>query len=550
MTTELVPPTDGGRYLVLLHTSGNQRYIFATNKRRENVGASDLVTRVGTTWVDEALPQGVPVQVLTRTSGKALLLLDSDREVAMELVFKVTRRALEEAPGLDVAGVVRRVEGESLAEASQAIHREFQAARSARPGPEGRFPQLPFLERCTSSGLPAAGRKEIGSTWEPRSAPAMAKLDGAEGGFDRIARVLGLTRKKLVAVAEYLEGGDGTGELQRGAGWVGVIHADGNGLGSIFRTLGGGLSDADFAEQTRKFSEAIEKCTLWAFQAAIKLTWPGEEDPRLLPLVLGGDDVTALCDGPHALDFTINYLRSFEAFASTNHAEPAQQEAAAVILQVANGPVTACAGVAIVKPHFPFSEAHQLAIDLASSAKMVKQRIRRGDGSSVPCSAIDFHVLYDASAADCERIREALRLGDDTSLTAKPYVVTEPDLLEAAGAVPESMAWAHRRRVAVLRQRSALLARRQLPSSPAHDLRGALRIDREVADQRFRVLCRKHDGLDILGDGEGKLFWNEGEADAPSWVTGYLDALEVAQFLSPDPEQQESGGPLLPEHVS
>lgn len=46
-------------FLVLLETSGNQPYIFDTNKRRENVGASHLIASLGD-WVRRELASLVP----------------------------------------------------------------------------------------------------------------------------------------------------------------------------------------------------------------------------------------------------------------------------------------------------------------------------------------------------------------------------------------------------------------------------------------------------------------------------------------------------------
>jgi hypothetical protein len=42
-------------YLISLETSGNQAYVYSTNKLRDVVGASELIYKAGTSFVEEAI---------------------------------------------------------------------------------------------------------------------------------------------------------------------------------------------------------------------------------------------------------------------------------------------------------------------------------------------------------------------------------------------------------------------------------------------------------------------------------------------------------------
>jgi hypothetical protein len=190
--------------------------------------------------------------------------------------------------------------------------------------------------------------------------------------------------------------------------------------------------------------------------------------------------------------------------------------------------LAACAGVAIVKPHFPFYAAYGLAERLLKSAKTVKSKV-----TDQPCSALDFHILYDASGADFDRIRGELSVdGGSTHLTARPYVVST---------LHDPPAWAAQRHVERLCRclrdvQAEEDGRRCLPNSMLHDLREGLFFGHGPAEARLKLALGRHKAKhfgSLLED--NRLFWEEQEtADEGQTVahryTRLLDAMDLAEF--------------------
>jgi hypothetical protein len=297
--------------VVLIETSGNQNFIFATNKLRENIGASELTYRAGMLFVRDAVQAaGGPDAGITEVvaaSGKAILLVP-DAAVGRKIVSVVTRRALEEAPGLDLRGVVGPEftwDQNQLHQRVGQAHRQLEALQSRLPGPVVRFQRLPVVDECVTSGLPA---KRVADERDglppdehgPRSAVSLAKLGAGPSWRQRLSALL-----RGHQVADNLP--DATTELENlGCDWLAVVHADGNDLGQVFLNFGRYTSgDEDYVNQLRQFSEALDHCTEKAFCTALGGLHPRQPDTPLpvVPLVLGGDDLTVVCDGRQAMTF-------------------------------------------------------------------------------------------------------------------------------------------------------------------------------------------------------------------------------------------------------
>ena len=222
---------------------------------------------------------------------------------------------------------------------------------------------------------------------------------------------------------------------------VAVIHIDGNGVGAIMRNLKaavGCVPPDDFEVQLgckpgepdalRRFVLTVSLRLDAVVTDAFATAWHdvaqwAQKDRRaeqidftvvpVVPVILGGDDVTVIASGDYALPFAASFLLNFE---EKTAADPLLKYLHAVSKICDKkgisgpAPMTAAAGVAIVRRNFPFHIAYELAEKLVSRAKGV------GKNQDPPCSTLDFHVLFDTTVVEPDD-----QLGGYRKFTTRPF---------------------------------------------------------------------------------------------------------------------------------
>lgn len=527
---------------VLVETHGKQEFLFSTGKRRESVGASQLVAEVprwaaGQTGQTGQIAEGAEAEVLLRTSGTFLAFCRS-ADAARETVTAVTTRALVQAPGLAVTGVVGEpFEWDSGAAPGsvRAVFAEMANARVGVPSTATRFPVLPVTALCPSSALPAAELVSIGGSLELRSAVSAAKWRAAGRAWARLAADSGLSVADVRDAIRRLDGDD-----PQSPDRVAVVHADGNGLGALVANLdtllvddGDPRPDTTYAARYREFSETLDTASKDAFRDAVgRLAITTGRKPDVLPLVLGGDDLTFVADAAVAPDLTRLFLTTFVEYAATR-----DRVAGPVRKQTGDPRLGIAAGIAVVPPHFPFAAAYRLAEELLSEvAKSAKTKLLDVHDRPVPSVSLATHIHIDSTASTVEQLQADLAV-PGALLTAAPYVHQvrldddgggEPVDRELSG---PARAWLAGRELDQLWSLAAALSerdahgRRVRPSSQLHELRTRLRLGREAAQEYFR---RLHSADALRWAALDPLFT---ERDSEPATTMLLDAMVLSPFL-------------------
>ena len=451
-------------YLVMLQTNSNQPFIFSSPRLREQIGASFEITLLSR-WVKEEAEKLLKQKPLptsfwvSDSSGKVIVRFretdGNPKDLAKQLIREVTLRALTDAPGLDVTGVFIEASSNTVdADDLQELDRVFLEYSLNRRPAAARFPQFPFLERGSESALPASaslGTLEFSQESlqrnnfdesSPLSLPSRVKRAFASTSrkqqVDDVKERLARQGKELkqeppldpTKLAAAFQDGEEFEDAKDMLSSVGVVHIDGNGVGAIMRDLGcahravqkvgvSTISDEETTEESKglqSFIMEVNRRLDNVVKDAIALSWyyvqeltPDTVVP-IVPVLVGGDDVTVYTDGRYAIPFAEAYIHHYEKLTKdddllsvlaivaggkkTDAPERDQFEIDDYIIQNP-GPLTASAGVAIVGRNFPFHIAYDLEEELVSRGKKLGKK-----PGTVPCSTINFHVLRDATVLD------------------------------------------------------------------------------------------------------------------------------------------------------
>ena len=446
--------------VTVLDTTGIQPYIFGSNRLRENVGASYLVSQATDEWVKEVLkglkktenwkiqipdqPEDKPhiedgelTAELVYAGGGNTVLLFQTIDYAKEFTRKLSRKILEEAPGINLVAAHKEFEWNSKSDPLYQVIQNVMKNEVDR-AKQQRVPSAPLLglgvtADCRSSRLVAVNISDEPQYMMPSKHQAYpiskeigAKLVTVNTANKQLKHFI-FDPKKPHKKDDYeipLDVDD-MGRSEGESSYIAIVHADGNNMGKRFQDVGIGKSNREYITEIRKLSHSIQEAGKNAlkkvYETVVKSLDSGSLAEKISlkdntlpfrPIVYGGDDVTFICDGRLGLELAAIYLQAFEN-------QPVSY----------GGKLTACAGVCIVKSHYPFVRAYELSENLCKSAKKSAKNKAKDQkdftGQELDFSALDWHLAASGLIGSVSEIREREYQVPEGELYMRPVLLAQ-----------------------------------------------------------------------------------------------------------------------------
>lgn len=388
--------------LAIYDLSGIQSFIFATNKLKEMVGGSDIVTN--------ALSENIPcVLGESREDWKgdnAFSFSDSDVAktvyigggnalvaFADEATYEEKTKELQKKVFLQTGGALKLCSAFIETDTSNNLN-EVQKAL---------MDELDRQKRTSPTAATAKGfslNAHDNETFEP-----VILVDDSH--FFSKSRYLKRTMTKKQEERKYKS------ELnlffdEPDKRMIAVIHIDGNTMGIKIREFVSGLNSEKGLiyqlDEMRKLSMDISKVYKDTLNDTINEMFP-DVDKRIpfRPIVSDGDDITVVCRCDNAFDFVEKFMKKL----SEKEIKGFEEQK-----------LSAGAGIAFVNVSFPFCTAYDMAEQLCKSAKKKAIESKKYDKSSV-----DFQACLSGITTDIQEFRNR-----NYAFTLKrPYVFDSDD---------------------------------------------------------------------------------------------------------------------------
>ena len=338
------------KYLYGASVQGIQEFIFATNKLQEIVGASELVKKVENIFIDNFKPN----DILLNAAGNIKAVYNS-KEECEKAVLDFPKMIMQSTYGITISQAVVVFDG-NVKDFINELEKKLKIQRNK--------PSIPLDLSLNITKL------------NPKTAKPMVTKDEDKA-----------TSQKLEAYKVFLENNPQNKEFKELSDFsnhknkIAVVHIDGNGLGQLIPKLSMPLSD---------FSQKLDSATKEAFKNS------KDDTMSIREVILGGDDVTVICNANDALEFTKNFLQNFEK--ETTKCFGIDKK------------ITACAGIAYTNEKYPFHYAVSLAEALCSASKKHAKDI---DQNLAP-SCLMFHNIQSSNFQTWEKfIEDELTIKND-----------------------------------------------------------------------------------------------------------------------------------------
>jgi len=508
-------------FAVVLDTVSIQNFIFSTNNLKENLGASELVKNIYDEPLKAAMKEvypefneqhykawektdgeldifplnkGAKAEVGYIGGGNAMLIFEK-KEMAEDFVRCWSRNLLTYAPSLIPASAVDEIDLKNFSVSLTRLFQKLAENKSKftpitsllRHGITAECSRTGFSREIWAQNIPEEDRDYVSSV-------SYAKLDFAKKAKEEHEKIL----KDLNAGDKYCftDQLEDLGQKKGQENFIAIVHIDGNEMSKRFR-------DTNSLGDRRKLSVSVKNATIDSFKEMLQKLI--EKIPELQkseefefkkdglktilplrPIIIGGDDITFVCDGRLGVWLAQIFLEIFEKKKASDGKY-----------------LSACAGVSITKTKYPFYRGYRISEELLKSAK--KKRLESGGSGSW----LDFHLSYGGVSGSLEQIRNKHYETSEGSLIMRPYSLTDlKELLKGVGELLEVDAE----------------GKKKFPRSKLYRIREALYLSRTSQYVLIKELQARGLRLPRYGD----VF--DGTELIKDMKTPYFDMIELTEF--------------------